>query len=143
MAEVDLNGDGLSRLEIDAIPVLVSAVEIVVGSRLDRGRSATGVVFGNRASGGRVLGFELHGVGIGCYARIPQLLEVHEDNEVTIVNGWEVDGVDEGDVHEYEGTLTAHRHFVECVRERNVPLTDLRDVVKTGDLVDRIEGERD
>lgn len=110
-------------------------------ARFDNG--ATGVLFGNRASGGRVLGFELHGVGIGCYARIPQVLEIHEDNEVTTVNGWEVDGVNEADVHEYEGTLTAHRHFVESVRAGSVPLTDLRDVVNTVDLVDRIEGPLD
>jgi virulence factor len=110
-------------------------------TRFDNG--ASGVLFGNRASGGRVLGFELHGVGIGCYARIPQRLEVHEDNEATIINGWEVDDVAEADVHEYEGTLTAHRHFVECVREGSVPLTDLRDVVRTVDLIDRIEGPLD
>ena len=42
---------------------------------------ATGVMLGNRASGGRVLRSELHGVGIGCYMKIPSEIEIHEDNK--------------------------------------------------------------
>ena len=40
--------------------------------------NATGVVFGNRASGGRVLRSELHGVGVGCYMKIPEEIEICE-----------------------------------------------------------------
>ena len=32
---------------------------------------ATGVIFGNRASGARVIQSELHGVGVGCYMKLP------------------------------------------------------------------------
>ena len=109
--------------------------------RFDNG--STGGVFGNRASGGRVLRSELHGVGIGCYMKIPEEIEILEDNKRRVVRGWEVDGVDEQDVPRYEGTLTMHEHFVDCVVNGKTPLTDLRDVIHSIDLVDRIEGPLD
>ena len=40
----------------------------------------------------------------------------------------------------YEGVLTMHQHFVDSVRNRTVPLTDLRDVIHSIHLVDQIEG---
>ncbi len=103
--------------------------------------NATGVIMGNRASGGRVLRSELHGVGIGCYAQIPNEVEIFEDNKSQVVGGWEVDGVDKEDGRLYEGTLTMHQHFLDCIRNGEVPLTDLRDVIHTIHLVDQIEGE--
>ena len=109
--------------------------------RFDNG--STGDVFGNRASGGRVLRSELHGVGIGCYMKIPEEIEILEDNKRRVLRGWEVDGVDEKDVPRYEGTLTMHEHFVDCVVNGKTPLTDLRDVIHSIDLVDRIEGPLD
>ena len=106
--------------------------------RFDSG--TTGVVFGNRASGGRILRSELHGVGIGCYMKIPEEIEILEDGKSTIMGGWEVDGDDEKDVQRYEGTLTLHEHFVDSIKNGTVPLTDLRDVIHTVHLVDQIEG---
>ena len=102
--------------------------------------NATGVVFGNRASGGRVLRSELHGVGIGCYMKIPEEIEIYENNNRSVMGGWEVDGVDQNDSPSYEGALTMHRHFVDCVRNKKVPLTDVRDVIHSMHLVDQIEG---
>jgi predicted dehydrogenase len=99
----------------------------------------TGVVFGNRASGGRVLRSELHGVGLGCYMKIPEEIEIREDNQTQILKGWEVDGVAEEDRARYEGTLTMHEHFVDCILNGKVPITDLRDVIHTVRLIDRIE----
>ena len=105
--------------------------------RFDNG--ATGALFGNRASGGRVLRSELHGVGVGCYMKIPGEIEILEDNQSRTLNGWEIDGVDEEDVPRYEGVLSMHEHFVDCVHNRKVPISDLRDVIHTIHLVDRIE----
>ena len=102
--------------------------------------NATGVVFGNRASGGRVLRSELHGVGIGCYMKIPEEIEIYENNNRSVTGGWEVDGVDQNDSPSYEGALTMHRHFVHCVTKKEVPLTDVRDVIHSMHLVDQIEG---
>ena len=102
--------------------------------------NVTGVVFGNRASGGRVLRSELHGVGIGCYMKIPEEIEIYENNNRHVMGGWEVDGVDQRDSPSYEGVLTMHQHFVDCVQNKKVPLTDLRDVIHSIHLVDQIEG---
>ena len=62
-------------------------------------------------------------------------------NQSQAVGGWEVDGVDQDDVQLYEGTLTMHQHFLDCVRNGEVPLTDLRAVIHSIHLVDQIEGE--
>ena len=102
--------------------------------------NATGIVEGNRASGGRIIRSELHGVGVGCYMKIPEEIEILEDNQTTILGGWEIDGVDKDDVPAYEGVLTMHQHFAECIEQGSVPLTDLRDVIHSIRLVDRIEG---
>lgn len=100
---------------------------------------ATGVMFGNRASGGRVIRSELHGVGVGCYMDIPASIEIHEDNQMRTLGGWEIDGVDKDDVPAYEGLLHMHEHFIDCVNTDTRPLTDIRDVIHSIGLVDQIE----
>ena len=102
---------------------------------------ATGVVFGNRASGGRVLRSELHGVGIGCYMKIPEEIEIYEDNQQKVINGWEIDGAEQEDTLRYDGVLTMHEHFIDCIQKGNVPSSDLRDVIHSIELVDQIEGD--
>ena len=102
--------------------------------------NATGVVLGNRASGGRVLRSELHGVGVGCYMKLPDELEILENNRSKVLGGWEIDGVDRDDKPRYEGVLTMHEHFIDCIRKQTVPSSDLRDVIHTMRLVDQIEG---
>lgn len=102
--------------------------------------SVAGAVFGNRASGGRVLRAELHGTGIGCYVKIAREIEILEDDKSTVIGGWEVDGVDEKDTRRYDGTLTMHEHFLDCIKSGNLPASDLRDVIHTMRLIDQIEG---
>lgn len=106
--------------------------------RFDNG--VTGTIFGNRASGGRVLRSELHGVGVGCYMDIPNSIEIHAENQKETMGGWEVDGVSEDEVYKYEGTYTMHQHFIDCIQKGRVPSSDLRDVIHTVRLVDQIEG---
>ena len=106
--------------------------------RFDNG--ATGIVMGNRASGGRVLRAELHGVGVGCYMKLPEETEIVEEDKARTVGGWEIDGVDQADVDAYEGTLTMHQHFVDCIENGETPISDLRDVIHSVHLVDQIEG---
>ena len=101
--------------------------------------NATGVIMGNRASGGRILRSELHGVGVGCYMKIPDEIEIFEDNKVRTMGAWEVDGVDQADKASYEGVLTMHRHLVESVRLERIPNGDLRDAIHSVRLVNQIE----
>ncbi|GIX06831.1 MAG: hypothetical protein KatS3mg115_1234 [Candidatus Poribacteria bacterium] len=91
---------------------------------------AHGVLLGNRASGGRVLRAELHGVGVGCYMEIPSQIEVLEaGKERLTLTGAELVGGDPSDVPRYEGVLAMHRHLIACVQEGRYPLSDLRDVI--------------
>jgi len=102
---------------------------------------ATGCVFANRASGGRVFRAELHGVGLGCYLDLPETIEIYDDNEHEVLNGWELAGVAKEDTAEYDGHSAMHRHIIECALNGTTPITDLRDVVHTMRLVDMIEGQ--
>lgn len=101
---------------------------------------AQAVIAGNRSSGGRVLRVELHGLGIGCYIDpLPNTLRIltHSGRDDTTITGAQLAGSD--DSFDYEGTLAAHRHFVDCVREGRQPLTDVRDVIGTMRLVEQLE----
>ncbi len=106
--------------------------------RFDNG--ATGIIHGNRASGGRVLRSELHGVGVGCYMKIPAEIEIHADDQARVMGGWQVDGVDRADVSRYDGVLTMHEHIAECVRSGQTPLTDIRDAIQSMAIVAQMEG---
>lgn len=101
-----------------------------------------GIVTGNRCSGGRVLRSELHGRGVGCYMmHIPRQIEICEDGKPTrIVPGWELTGTDPNDEPTYEGVLAMHQHFVDCIRNGNIPCSDIRDVIHTSYMVDKLMG---
>ncbi|MGB9598123.1 MAG: Gfo/Idh/MocA family protein [Candidatus Poribacteria bacterium] len=103
---------------------------------------AVGFISGVRCSGGRVLRSELHGRGVGCYMmHMPKQIEICEDGKPPrIVYGWELTGTDPNDEPTYEGVLAMHQHFVDCVRNKKIPCSDIRDVIKTSLLVDKLMG---
>jgi len=104
---------------------------------------AVGFVTGCRNSGGRYLRSELHGLGVGCYMRLPEQIEILEDGKSPrILSGAEIDGVDPNDVDRYEGVLTMHEHFVDCIQKGEIPCSDIRDVIQTSLLVDQLAGCR-
>ena len=109
--------------------------------RFDNG--ATGIIHGNRASGGRVLRSELHGVGVGCYMKIPAEIEIIEDNQPRTLGGWQIDGADQADVSRYDGVLSMHEHIAECIRSGQTPLTDIRDAIHSMAIVAQLEGVDD
>ncbi len=102
---------------------------------------ATGVLLANRSSGGRTLRSELHGIGVGCYMRIPERIEVlQSDQEPRDVHGAALQGADPDDSHAYDGTLEMHKHVAESIAAGRIPINDIRDAVHTSDLVARLEG---
>ncbi len=42
----------------------------------------------------------------------------------------------------YEGALTMHKHFVDCINNNQVPNSDLRDVIYSIRLVDQLEAKQ-
>lgn len=102
---------------------------------------ATGIVMGNRISGGRVLRAELHGIGVGCYMRLPEGVEILADNQKPVwKSGADIAGCEAGDEPRYEGVLTMHEHFASCVLDGETPINDIRDVVHTARLTEALEG---
>lgn len=103
---------------------------------------AVGIVTGCRTSGGRYLRAELHGLNIGCYMRLPERIEIYEDGSgPRVLGGADITGTDIEDVDSYEGVLTMHQHFVDCIRSGETPISDIRDVIHTSRLVDRLAGD--
>lgn len=101
---------------------------------------AQAVISANRSSGGRLLRVELHGAGISCYIdRLPDAVRIVADDgrEDSLVTGAELAGSD--DELSYEGVLDMHRDFVACIRDGRQPLTDVREVIATMRLVERLE----
>jgi len=104
---------------------------------------AVGFVTGCRNSGGRYLRAELHGLGVGCYMRLPEEIEIMENGKPSrIVSGAEIANADPNDVDRYEGVLTMHEHFVESIQKGEIPCSDIRDVIQTSLLVDQLAGCR-
>ena len=104
--------------------------------------NAAGMILAVRASGGRVLGAQLHAPGVGCYMEIPgQILILEDDSRKETVPGWEIAGVDKADGAAYDGTLHMHQHLIECIQQNRQPLTDIRDTIHSMQLVADIEGE--
>lgn len=103
---------------------------------------AIGIVSGNRCSGGRVLRSELHGRSVGCYMmHMPKQIEICEDGKGSrIIQGYELTGTDPNDEPTYEGILAMHQHFVDCIRNGQIPCSDIRDVIHTSHLVDKLMG---
>jgi len=103
---------------------------------------AVGIVTSSRCSGGRVLRSELHGRDVGCYMmHMPKQIEIVEDNkEPRIVPGYELTGTDPEDEPSYEGVLAMHQHFADCVRNGEIPCSDIRDAIHTSHLVDQLMG---
>ena len=102
---------------------------------------ATGVLLANRSSGGRTLRSELHGIGVGCYMRIPERIEVFQSGQDPLdVHGADLQDADPEDSHAYDGTLEMHKHVAESVAAGRIPINDIRDAIHTSNLVARLEG---
>ncbi len=100
---------------------------------------ATGTIVANRASGGRILKAELHGVGVGCYLDLPDRISIAENDEMRTISAWEIDGDDPSDKSAYGGELQMHLDLVNCIENGGFPITDIRDVIKTVRLLNEIE----
>ena len=100
---------------------------------------SVGFITASRMAGGRKLRAELHGLGVDCYMEPPVSLEIHEKgSEPSEITGAEIAGVSADEKAAYGGEQAMHEHFVDCVRNKKVPLTDIRDVIHTSRLVTQI-----
>jgi predicted dehydrogenase len=104
--------------------------------RFDRG--AVGILTASRTAGSRYERFEVHGKGISAYIRAPEQAEIHRQGEgIEIVTDEQLTGTTDRRIT--YGYLEETRHFISCILNDEMPLTNFTDAAKTMDLVERIE----
>ena len=100
---------------------------------------AVGFVSGNRASGARILRFEVHGKGIGAEIDMPDSARIWTSKgDPLVITGAELTKSD--NEKDYEGTLDIHREFVAAINEGREALTSFQECVGTMRLVEAMEG---
>lgn len=97
---------------------------------------AVGYLTGNRSAGSRYERFEFHSPGVSAYIRAPEIAEIYYDGrgEPKILRP------QNPDPRKSYGYWTEDLHFIDCVRRKQPPITNLEDAVLTMALVDAIEG---
>ena len=120
--------------------------------RIEFDNGATGLIQANRAAGGRVLRAELHGAGVSCFMKLNDELEVLKDGDASVQPAWEIDtsmhpqpspspATGYQDTKPFDGELAMHAHFLDCVQRGKHPINDLRDVIKTIELMVKLEAD--
>ena len=97
-------------------------------------------------AGARIHRFEMHAKGISGYVNLPQEVSGQEaviirDNQpyekAQIINSKKIVGSEE--FHKCYGYYQEDRHFVDCIKEDEEPEANLKDAVKTMQLIERIK----
>jgi len=99
---------------------------------------ATGILLANWMTGRRFFTVEMHAKGISAFADPDDKAFLYADNnlEGQVLDTKEVAGGDEHYV--FYGFYHENRHFIDCVKSKQQPMTHFGDAVKTMELVDRI-----
>ncbi len=97
-----------------------------------------GILLSNWRCGGRVHQFEMHAAGISAFVNPNYEAVIHADGEefVERLDSKQVAGSDEN--FKFYGFYHQSRHFIDCVKSGQEPLTSFQDAVKTMELVDKI-----
>lgn len=99
---------------------------------------ATGILSTNWTSGKRIYSVEMHGKGIIAFADPEKEAVFFKDNseEPEILKTQEAAGSDE--LFKYAGFYFENKHFIECLKEKKQPATNLLDAYKTMEFVELI-----
>ncbi len=101
-------------------------------------RGKVGVLLANRTAGSRYERFEIHGKGVSAYVRAPQSAEIFFKGAGNhTVTGEELTGSDDKRVT--YGYRDENLYFLQCVRDKTLPVTNFSDAARTMELVHRIE----
>ena len=103
---------------------------------------ATGFLLTNWVVGKRVHTFEMHAKGISAFVDANDKAVIYSDNkeEGKILKTQEVAGSSEN--HKFYGFYGENRHFIDCVKQKQMPGTNFADAFKTMELVGRIYGSQ-
>lgn len=99
---------------------------------------ATGFLLTNWVVGKRVHTFEMHAKGISAFIDGNGKAFVYSDNkeEGIALDACEVAGSKEN--HKYYGFYAENRHFIDCIKQKQMPQTNFTDAYRTMELVENI-----
>lgn len=99
---------------------------------------ATGVLLTNWVVGKRVHTFEMHAKGISAFIDGNSKAYIYSDNkeEGIVLDAVEVAGSKEN--HKYYGFYDENRHFIDCIKQKQMPQTNFADAFNTMELVEHI-----
>lgn len=99
---------------------------------------AVGFLLTNWVVGKRIFQVEMHAKGISAFAEPDDKAIIYKDNkkEAEFLSTQEV--AKSNEMHKYAGFFGENRHFIDCLKRGEQPLTNFSDAVKTMELVDRI-----
>lgn len=99
---------------------------------------ATGILSTNWTSGKRIYSVEMHGKGIIAFADPEKEAVFYKDNSEVpeILRTQDAAGSDE--LYKYAGFYYENRHFIDCLKEKRLPMTNLSDAYKTMEFVELI-----
>jgi predicted dehydrogenase len=130
--------------ELYSIPVRQNNnVDVAWNAIMRFSNGVTGILHTNYNVGGRNHSFEIHGNGISAYLNPDETARIFIDNEgyhnknVIVKDTKEI--AEHNDVLYYYGTFQQDRHFIDCIKNNVMPLTNFHDAIKTMKLVDRIK----
>jgi len=99
---------------------------------------ATGFLLTNWVVGKRVHTFEMHAKGISAFVDGDGKAFIYSDNksEGIVLDTFEVAG--SKDNYKYYGFYAENRHFIDCIKQNQLPQTNFADAFKTMELVRNI-----
>jgi virulence factor len=102
----------------------------------------TGFLLTNWVVGKRVHTFEMHAKGISAFVDANDEAVIYSDNKEDgkILKTQEVAGSSEN--YKFYGFYGENRHFIDCVKQKQMPDTNFADAFKTMELVGRIYGNQ-
>jgi predicted dehydrogenase len=102
---------------------------------------ASGVLLSNWTGGARVHTFEMHSKRFSAFVDPNARATIYSDSDKAVeITTQEAAGSDSQ--HKVYGFFGENRHFIDCVRSGQEPMTSFEDAAKTMELIDRINCSR-
>ena len=101
-------------------------------------KGVIGFLATNWVSGRRIYSVEIHGKGIAALVNPETEAVIYADGDTAgeIIKTQDAAGSDE--LFKYAGFYFENRHFIDCIKEKRLPETNLTDSIKTMEFVENI-----
>lgn len=92
----------------------------------------------NWRAGKRIFSVEMHSIGISAFVDPEAEAKIFKDNNETpeVLEAKRYVGTDA--LYKIAGFYQENRHFIDCIKEKKLPITNFYDAYKTMELVDKI-----